>query len=252
MREIVFLVLTGCAAFAQTPASYATSMFAFEHASVTASGSANAKDAQIEMSPDSLAIRGMSLKFYIQWAYGLPSFQVEGPVWLKDVGFDIVAKAATPVDEGQLRQMLRTLLAERFGLKGHTEQKEVQVYDLTVSRSSSRLQQSTTDGPPAHSRDKGGAMIAQRVSMAQFAQDLSEPLNHPVFDKTGLKGGYDFRFDTLPYMESAAVRDASGEVDPAEVLAAALRDELGLRLEGRTGNVEFLVVDHVERTPSGN
>src|SRR5579871_5453615 len=51
-------------------------------------------DVLIHTSPGSLIIRGASLRVCIQWAYDIAPFQIEGPAWLKDIGFDIAAKAA--------------------------------------------------------------------------------------------------------------------------------------------------------------
>ena len=149
---------------AQTPVSAP----AFEAAPVRASAQAENEDPHIQTSPGSLAIRGMSLKFCIQWAYDLPSFQVDGPAWLKDVGFDIMARAATPADDDRFRRMMRTLLTERFGLKVHTKQEELQLYALTVVTGGPKFQQSTTEGPPSNGRDKGGVMTAQRISRIAY------------------------------------------------------------------------------------
>jgi uncharacterized protein (TIGR03435 family) len=153
--------------------------------------------------------------------------------------------------------MLRTQLADRFGLRVHTEQKEMQTYLLTVMGSGLEFDQSTTDGPPSHGKDKGGAMVAQRVSMNELAQGLSGRLNRPVIDSTGLKGGYDFRIDTLPYVEAAAAvnggkADQMSEMDIPGILIAALPDELRLKLESRKEKADILVVDYAEKTPTAD
>ena len=235
----------------------AASAPAFDAASVRASAEARNEDPHIQTSPGSLVIRGMSLKFCIQWAYSLFPVQIDGPAWLKDVGFDIDAKAEQPADDTSLRLMLRTLLAERFGMKVHMEQKELQVYALTVTAGGPRFQESTTDGPPSHGRDKEGAMVAQRVSMAELVHELSGPLSRPVVDATGLKGRYDFRINTLPYVEAAvAVNGGKGDqvsdLDLTSILITALKEQLGLKLEARRDKGAILVVDHIEKTPSGN
>jgi uncharacterized protein (TIGR03435 family) len=153
--------------------------------------------------------------------------------------------------------MLRTLLAERSGQKVHTVQRELQVYALTITREGPKFHQSTTEGPPSHGRDKTGVMVAERVSMAELAQELSGPLNRPVIDATGLKGGYDFRINTLPYVEAAVAAsggkgDQLSELDMTSVLITAPQKELGLKLESRRDNADILVVDHAEKVPAGN
>ncbi len=249
-RGVTILFAFACfVCVAQTPA--------FEAASVRPSTVANNDDVHLETSPGSLTIRGMSLKFCIGWAYDRPAFQVEGPAWLKDVGFDIVAKAGGQADEAQLRLMLRALLAERFGLTMHTETKEMQVYALKVAKGGPKFQQSNREGPPTHSRGAGGAMTVERGAMSELAEESSKAMNRPVIDATGLKGHYDYRINTLPYVEAATAANGAGgehvgEMDATSILIAALQGELGLKLEARRDAVGVLVVDHAEKVPTAN
>ncbi len=76
-----------------------------------------------------------------------------------------------------------------------------------------------------------------------------------MYDKTGLTGKYDF---TLKYSRdnlSAAPPGPDGVAAPplgaAPPLAKALEEQLGLKLVPARGNVDVIVIDHVER-PSGN
>jgi uncharacterized protein (TIGR03435 family) len=248
----IFTLIVCCSCSAQPVAQPA-----FDAASIRASDQSGNEDPHIQTSPGSLTIHGMSLRFCIQWAYGLQPSQLSGPAWLKDVGFDIVAKAAQPVGDETLRLMLRTLLTQRFGLKVHTAQKELQLYALTVVTGGPKFQESATQGPPSHAREKGGAMAVQRTSMAELAQELSGPLNRPVIDATGLKGRYDFRIDTLPYVEAVATsngikEDQLGELDLTSILMTALKEQLGLKLEPRKDKADILVVDQAERVPTEN
>jgi uncharacterized protein (TIGR03435 family) len=77
--------------------------------------------------------------------------------------------------------------------------------------------------------------------MEWFAYQLARDLKMPVFDKTGIKGSYDFKlnFD---------IHD-SGE-KPS--LFSALQQQLGLKLESAKAPVEVLVVDHIEKAPTDN
>jgi uncharacterized protein (TIGR03435 family) len=250
---VVIPLYISFACLAQSPAP----TLAFDAASVRPSAMSGNEDVHIETSLGSLTIRGMSLNFCIRWAYDMPPYQVDGPAWLRDAGFDISAKAAQPVDDDHLRLMLRTLLTERFGVKVHTEQREMQVYELTIAKSGLKFQQSTSEGPPTHGRDKDGAMVAQRVTMSDLAQELSGPLSRPVIDATGLKGRYDFRMNTLPYVQAAAAvnggkGDQVSQLDLGSILVTALQNELGLKLESRRDKADILVVDHAEKTPTEN
>jgi uncharacterized protein (TIGR03435 family) len=43
-----------------------------------------------------------------------------------------------------------------------------------------------------------------------------------------------------------------GESDVGPMLAQALQEQLGLHLEMKKGPVQFIVVDHMEKTPTDN
>ena len=82
--------------------------------------------------------------------------------------------------------------------------------------------------------------------MAAFASFLSTMANHgrPVQDKTGLIGLYDFAFT-----EPADFSDPGPSLLGATFLAGL--SNLGLKLDSKMGQVETLVIDHMER-PSEN
>src|SRR4051812_29255283 len=117
------LLLTPLSAFAQ-PASRP----AFDVASIKPSQPGRER---IEHAPGSLTMRNVRLAGVIRWAYDLPEFRVSGPGWMNDTWFDILAKAATPVEEPELRSMLRTLLEDRFHLETHRQPKEMSALVLT-------------------------------------------------------------------------------------------------------------------------
>ena len=71
-------------------------------------------------------MRNQSLQFMIYWAYSTPPFEINGPDWINDTRFDVIAKSDSGGDDAKLRLMVQTLLADRFGLKTHKEQKEMQ------------------------------------------------------------------------------------------------------------------------------
>src|SRR3954453_9978994 len=72
----------------------------------------------LDTSPGHLTMRNVPLRHALIWAYDLKDYQVFGPDWIKgDERYDIVAKAAKPVPESQVRLMLQRLLTERFQLK---------------------------------------------------------------------------------------------------------------------------------------
>src|SRR3954451_4708587 len=83
----------------------------------------------LDPSPGHLTMRNVPLRHALLWAYDLKDYQVSGPEWIKgDERYDIVAKAAGPVPESQVRLMLQRLLTERFQLKMRRESREMSVY----------------------------------------------------------------------------------------------------------------------------
>ena len=64
----------------------------------------------------------------------------------------------------------------------------------------------------------------------------------PVIDKTGLTGVYDTPLDVKP--------EPGG--DAFTLWQGVLQDQLGIGLETKKENVEVLVIDHAERSPSAN
>ena len=209
----------------------------------------------VKTSPGSLTVRNQSLRDLIQWAYDTPPFQIEGPDWLNDDRFDLLAKAESGGDDAKLRVMLRALLADRFGLKAHAEQKEMQIYGLTLAKGGPKFQESTDEGPPVF--DKGGptTLTAHRVTMKDLAIQISDPLRRPVIDETGLKGRYEIRIDVSAYMQAAAGGGdghAEGQIDVMSVLFTALQQQLGVKLDSKKENVDILVIDHAEKAPTEN
>ncbi len=147
-----------------------------------------------------LTMRSVTLRNCLEWAYEVRSFQISGPSWLADTRFDIQAKASDPANIGTLRLMLRALLADRFGMKLHPEQKNLAVYFLVVApngpkfhdigpKDHSMFLKSTGDGPNHFSGDKTG-LVAEHVRMSEIATELSQPLQRPAHtDKTELTAG---------------------------------------------------------------
>lgn len=115
-----------------------------EAASVKVARTADLPDDRedIQTSPGTLTMRRVSLKSCIQWAYRVNGFQISGPSWLASDRFDITAKVASPAKDDQLRLMLQTLLAERFKLVLHSDQKEQHVFVLTVSKGGPKFHES--------------------------------------------------------------------------------------------------------------
>ena len=150
--------------------------------------------------------------------------------------------------------MLRSLLADRFKLKAHSESREMRVYELTVGPAGPKIQPmhdgnagSTQPGFRFHGDMKRFAdLLAVQLSIPA-ASDPSQPMRAsgppvPVLDKTGLEGVYDFGVDIHPELDT----------DLFTLWQRVLDDQFGLKMERRKAPVEVLVVDIAEHNPTEN
>jgi bla regulator protein BlaR1 len=189
-----------------------------------------------------------------------------GPAWTTDRGataYSINAKAAGLASANDLRIMLQNLLASRFGLKLHVEDRPAQVYALTLIGKSIKLTPVKFDGPDPNAGaihiSASGAEF-QHTSMTLLAWYLSgDPLGK-VEDATGIHELFDFklRFSSRfgrPFLDPAASLSRPGEGPPGDSDLPSIFDALkaiGLKLERRPGTVKAYVVDQVERIPTEN
>src|SRR6266496_4015028 len=63
---------------------------------------------------DRIEFRYATLWYCISYAYGMKSYQMSGPDWLKNARYDIVAKGPAGTVRDQLPKMMQALLAERL------------------------------------------------------------------------------------------------------------------------------------------
>jgi uncharacterized protein (TIGR03435 family) len=250
MHKVAVFLLAGWTAAAQAPA--------FDVASVKVSGAARANDKtalkeRIAVEPNALTMTSVRLITCIAWAYGVDEYQVSGPGWLESERYDIVARADGPVPGEELRQILRTLLKERFRLEMHSEQKDLPVYALLPGKGGAKLQAAQGDGKPTLSID-GGSMVFHNYSLADWAKWASVGrafgLDRPVVDNTALAGRYNFSMKLADSGKELKTSLREGQQDPA-IYRDALR-ALGLRLELRKGPRQVIVVDHAGKVPTGN
>jgi uncharacterized protein (TIGR03435 family) len=221
----------------------------------------------------------LTLARLIRGAYGLqPSQLVGGPEWLDRTAFDIEAKAPDGALPGQSADRLKTLLAERFQLKVHTETRELPVYTLVVARSDGRLGPSlqvtpesecpavrtAPSGPPPGPnqppacgtlRFGAGTFLARGALIDQLVRTLSDlpvltNIDRLVLNRTGLTGRYtiDLKWTFVPPPGRAAGPGGPPPVPPGEEVTVftALQEQLGLKLEPARAPIEALVVDSAE------
>jgi uncharacterized protein (TIGR03435 family) len=188
----------------------------------------------------------------ISFAYGLHTRQiVNGPPWLATDRFDIDGVLGTQgrPNREQMKLLFQKLLADRFQLAFHDEEKELSVYALTLEKSGPKL--TRTDRKPTDSTNfsytNSIVLTVRNASMADFADGMAGTfMDRPVVDQTGLKDRYDFVLKWTPEGSPAAE-------DPGAPpgLYTAIKEQLGLRLAPAKASVHVLVIDRIDK-PSPN
>jgi bla regulator protein blaR1 len=228
----------------------------------------------------------VTLHQLIELAYNVPESEVlGGPSWVRSDLYEVIAKAdgATPQ---QTRPMLRSLLADWFGLTLRHETRELPVYELAVAKGGLKFAAAKEGSCVARSPDSprpdpmrpppplnvcGGVrrqvmslaparrdrIDAVGISMPRLIEYISDDLHGIVIDKTGFTEKFDFRLEFAPSELSGnglgpSPPDDLGSSPPSANLSGvsiftALQEQLGLRLTSAKRPVEVLVIDRVER-----
>ncbi len=245
------LLLAAGAVFGQAPAASPV----FEVASIkpapdlmTMAQQVMAGKAHMGMQVDGarVDIGGMSLADLIRTAYKIKPYQLSAPDWMSQMTaprFDVMAKIPEGATKDQVPEMLQALLAERFKLTVHRENKDHPVYALVVGKNGLKLKESPPDPetpPAAADAAKGGMQIkpdgrgnatisggpmgnmrvspgadgaihleASKMTLATLADTLSPLVDRPVVDMTDLKGNYQVALD-LPIVELQRMARTAG------------------------------------------
>lgn len=219
---------------------------AFEVASLRPSSPNDGKQV-ITTSPGSLTMRSVTLAECMKWAYGVLDYQIaSGPAWMTSQMYDISAKPDRAASDAELKQMLQSLLADRFKLGFHHETRELQVLTMSVGKSGPKFQESQGEGESSLQTPKMSA-TGKRTSMAEWVAFLSRTLDQPVIDVTGLTGRYDFYIDLRRYVMGPDGQPVSPPPDRTALLITAFQEQLGLRIESKKTSVDVLVIDRAEK-----
>jgi len=210
----------------------------------TAEGSS---DTFISTFPTNLfTMKRVPLSFLIQFAYKVESqdFIAGMPNWMESQEYDLSAKVEgdQQLTLEQMQPMFQRLLEQRFHFKCHRETRMTQGFELIVAKDGPKLQPSKGDGKP-YAQILPNHMDVRHMDTEHIAGVIAHRAGKPVIDKTNLVHTYDFRLSYSP---------ANGSDSSLPDFFTALQEELGLKLESHKVPVNFLIVDHVERTPDEN
>ncbi|HWF09371.1 MAG TPA: TIGR03435 family protein [Bryobacteraceae bacterium] len=258
----------------------------FEVADVKLMGSANSLPIiRMQMQPGGRFIcQGCPLGMLVTRAFnksnndqiaGLPSAGIDS------VRVDITAKVPAEsvsgpgVDFEAIAPLLRSLLADRFKMTYHQEERQVTAYTLMAAKP--KMKKSDPESrifcrrglAPPGAPPGSQTLTCQNATMAFFAEQLLQAgpgLNWPVVDATGIDGGWDFAltYSNLPpglLAGSGRGGDAGpqgaalpGASDPGGGLTIfeAIEKQLGLKLKAEKRAEQMTVIDHIEQKPTDN
>lgn len=207
-----------------------------------------------------LTTSNISLKALIQFAFDMPKSRIVGaPEWTTSQFFDIEAKSTDDTLNRRLHDlpseqakpiklaMIQSLLADRFGLKTHREQRVLPIYELVAAKDGPKLTPSKSGGLTIN--DGRDHFNGQGITMPLLAQELAQYAGRVIIDKSGITGRFDVDLRWQP--DDAPPMRLNGEEVALPSLFTALQEQLGLRLEPAKGPVEVLVIDDVHQ-PSAN
>jgi len=220
---------------------------------------------------DRIDFHNVTLWYCISYAYGMKSYQMSGPGWLREARYEIVAKGPEGTRREDLPKMMQALLAERFKLRVHPETREMPMLALTPGKEGPKLKEAA----PESGDGQGGAQVRMSAlesggerldvsggTMTTLVNTLTGLLGRPVVDKTGLTGRYDFVLDfsrsetagpnaTGGYNEPPPLPPPPPGAEPGVSIYSSIQ-QLGLRLVGQKAPLPVLVVDGAEKTPIEN
>lgn len=229
-------------------------------------------------------VKTASIVDMIRVAYGYDNDKIlGGPNWLEMDRFDISAKVPAESNAEMHKQMLQSLLADRFHLVVRKESKPMPTFVLTAGKKPkleeaagseqtgcrpkasgsgpsgpgvTRLTMMGNDGGPPTMLTLGPGMTVEyncrNISMEAFAANLRSMIganlgSTPIKDETGLKGNWNFDF-TYSMSMFGPMMDNSTHI----TVQAAVEKQLGLKMEERQDPTPVIVVVSVNRTPGEN
>ena len=250
------------------------------------------KGLNLQVKGSEIIVNNATLSFLITWSWDIASGRIANPPDFLDKNhWDILGKvavdpaasgptAALQIDQEDLQEMLKTLLADRFEMKSHMEDKPADAYTLIaanphLTKADPANRTGCKNGPGADGKDPridnpmlGRLVSCTNITMEQFAAQLQSMapgfIKNQVIDSTNIQGAYDFTlaFSTAGQLRAPAAAAAPSDDPSAANQAAvptggislfdALTKTLGLKLVKRPGTMPMLVIDHLDEKPTAD
>jgi len=283
---LITLSLLAIAAAAQQPKQ-------FDVVSIRESKSADAPYTNFPMNPGPqynnegglLVARNIPLLQLLVFAYTHSMYQIQAlrdslPDWARYNRYDVQARAEGRPTKDEMREMVRSLLVERFHIKDHTETREMPVFRLVQihpGKFGPNISASRADEPPCaafgpyagadvptiigglpefcgillmlpHMKNDEFQLAGRKLTMTDLARGIEAATNtridRPIIDGTGFSGTFDV---TLHFTPENPDPERANAIPIGLPLDEALRNQLGLKLQPGKGPVEVVVLDHIEK-----
>lgn len=215
---------------------------------------------------------------YVHSMYQIQVLRATLPDWALHSSYDVQARAADRPTKDEMRQMVRSMLEERFHIKEHTETRELPVFRLVETHPGTlgpNLAPAQKDEPPCAAfgpyngaavptitgglpafcgillplpttRDNQLLLAGRKITMTDIARGVEAATNtridRPIIDGTGFSGTFDITLHFTPDSSDPEHANLAGLP-----LDDALRNQLGLKLQAGKGPVEVVVIDHIEK-----
>lgn len=197
----------------------------------------------------------IDLAYLFEWAYAIqPAQHSGGPTWMETDRYDFAAKAEGNPTDAEMKVMVQALLADRFKLRFHREQRKLAVLTISTGKTAPKLfppregeVQSLRSAPQMGPDQKIASyhIVATRFPISQLIDTLSRPLGEIMVNQTGLTGDFDFTLDLTPDDSRPNPLDAS-------LLLTAMREQLGLVFKSENIPVDFFAIESAQRVVAGN
>ena len=218
-------------------------------------------------SPARITYRNISLRHLIlDEAFGLTEYQLKGPSWLAVDWFDIEVRKPAGTTTERARLMMQALLADRFHLIAHFEDKPMPAYVLSAGNDRRKLH------PAAGEERQSGCPVG---TMDDYARIVQKSLQRPVVNNTGIPGLFRLRFVVMTSLNAAGGTTAAAPPPPpaspppnlascagwsssdmpqaASSPETAVREQMGLSLrQAQNVIVHMLVIDRIDQNATPN
>jgi uncharacterized protein (TIGR03435 family) len=195
--------------------------------------------------PVMLTRTGCTLEQLVEEAYDLKPYQVhvKGQTWVETDSYVIQARLAAPATQPEIMKMLQPVLAARFHLTVHWENRDAPVYLLEAANHGPKLSPATNTKQCGSVFVREGIVKSDCVTIDDIAEVLEKFVakDRPVINRTDLSK--DARYQIK-------LEFSSGD-DPAAgpSVFSALPDQLGLTLKAGKAPLKTLVIDRAQRPP---